>query len=102
VRFPFSNLSQSKVRPAVCLARASRADWILAQITSKEYGDRAAIKIIDQDFASGGLKLDSFVRPGKLFTCEQSLLIASVGALNDASLRRILDAVVKLFQASRP
>ena len=34
VRFPFSYLSQSKLRPAVCLADAGRGDWLLCQITS--------------------------------------------------------------------
>ena len=34
VPFPFSDLSQFKVRPAVCLANAGRGDWILCQITS--------------------------------------------------------------------
>lgn len=32
--FPFSDLSESKVRPAVVLARANKSDWILCQITS--------------------------------------------------------------------
>ena len=39
VPFPFSDLSQSKVRPAVCLADAGRGDWALCQITSSPYGD---------------------------------------------------------------
>ncbi len=39
VRFPFSDLSQSKIRPAVCLADAGRGDWGLCQITSNAYGD---------------------------------------------------------------
>jgi mRNA interferase MazF len=29
VRFPFSDLSQAKLRPAVVLADAGRGDWIL-------------------------------------------------------------------------
>ncbi len=37
--FPFSDLSESKVRPAVVLARANKSDWILCQITSNPYGD---------------------------------------------------------------
>ena len=43
VPFPFSDLSQSKVRPAVCLAAAGRGDWVLCQITSSAYGDPAAV-----------------------------------------------------------
>jgi mRNA interferase MazF len=38
VHFPFSDLSQSKLRPAVVLAEAGRGDWLLCQITSKSYG----------------------------------------------------------------
>jgi len=34
VKFPFSDLSSSKLRPAVVLAAAGRDDWILCQITS--------------------------------------------------------------------
>ena len=39
VRFPFSDPSQSKLRPAVVLAGAGRGDWLLCQITSKPYSD---------------------------------------------------------------
>jgi mRNA interferase MazF len=35
IPFPFSDLSQSKIRPALVLANAERGDWILCQITSK-------------------------------------------------------------------
>jgi hypothetical protein len=45
VPFPFSDLSQSKVRPAVCLADAGRGDWVLCQITSSPYGDPMAIPL---------------------------------------------------------
>lgn len=44
VRFPFSDLSQTKLHPAVVLAEAGRGDWILCQVTSKSYGDVRAIK----------------------------------------------------------
>jgi len=39
VPFPFSDLSQAKLRPAVALAHAGRGDWILCQVTSNPYGD---------------------------------------------------------------
>ena len=35
VPFPFSDLSQAKLRPAVVLADAGRGDWILCQITEQ-------------------------------------------------------------------
>jgi hypothetical protein len=46
VPFPFSDLSTSKVRPAVCLADAGRGDWVLCQITSSPYGDPSAVPLV--------------------------------------------------------
>ena len=68
VRFPFSDLSKSKLRPAVVLADAGRGDRVLCQITSKPYGDARAIPLEASAFASGSLRVTSYVRPGKLFT----------------------------------
>lgn len=79
VRFPFSDLSQSKLRPAVVLAHADRGDWILCQVTSKPYGDARAVEITDSDFATGGLRVVSYARPAKLFTAHQSLFSAEAG-----------------------
>jgi mRNA interferase MazF len=98
VPFPFSNLSQSKVRPAVCLADAGRGDWVLCQITSSPYGDPAAIPLDAPDFTSGGLLVASFARPGKLFTAHAKLIVRSVGLLTPAAFARVLSAVVAIFQ----
>ena len=35
VPFTFSDLSQTKRRPAVVLAAAGQGDWVLCQVTSK-------------------------------------------------------------------
>ena len=43
VHFPFSDLTASKLRPAVVLAEAGRGDWILCQITSKFSAVRDAV-----------------------------------------------------------
>lgn len=100
VPFPFSDLSQSKLRPAVCLADVGRGDWVLCQVTSNAYGDHSAIPLDAADFASGTLKVASFARPGKLFTANAGLMVRSVGILTTASLDRILSAVAALFRPS--
>ena len=52
IPFPFSDLSQAKLRPAVVLADVGRGDWILCQVTSNPYGDSRAIMLTDASFAS--------------------------------------------------
>ena len=59
VRFPFSDLSTSKLRPAVVLAGVGRGDWILCQITSRPYADTDAIPLRNGSFVTGSLGLDS-------------------------------------------
>jgi mRNA interferase MazF len=56
VPFPFSDLSASKLRPALVLADAGRDDWICLQITSNPYGDPVAIELTESDFPQGALQ----------------------------------------------
>lgn len=99
VRFPFSDLSQTKLRPAVVLADVGRGDAVLCQVTSKPYGDDGAVTLDDTDFASGSLNLTSYARPGKLFTASSELITAEVGTLKPETLTQIVNAVVTLLRA---
>ncbi len=99
VRFPFSDLSRTKLRPAVVLANAGRGDFVLCQVTSKPYGDSTAVALSATAFASGSLRATSYARPGKLFTASSDLITASVGALTPEALTEIADAVVALVRA---
>jgi mRNA interferase MazF len=98
VRFPFSDLTDSKLRPAVVLADAGRDDWILCQITSQQYTDTSATKIVDGDFVTGSLLKTSYARPTKLFTANTGIMTKAVGDLKDEKLDKILLAVISLFK----
>jgi mRNA interferase MazF len=100
VRFPFSDLSETKLRPAVLLANAERGDWVLCQVTSKPYGDTRAIVIEARGFASGSLRLVSYARPGKIFTANQSLIVGQAGVLKAELCNTITDSVVALLRGA--
>ena len=102
VQFPFSDLSATKLRPAVVLADAGRGDWILCQITSNPYADTTAVPIADSDFTTGSLQRASFARPGKLFTANASLIATEVGRLKSEKHRQIVAAVVALLEGHAP
>ncbi len=99
VHFPFSDLSSSKLRPAVVLARAGGTDWILCQVTSNPYGDPAAVSLPASSFASGGLGRESVARPGKVFTANQSLFVRAVGSLTAVAHRDLVSSVIRVLQA---
>ncbi len=97
VYFPFSDLTSSKLRPAVVLADVGRDDWVLCQVTSNSYGDARAIGMESADFTSGSLHRASFARPGKLFTAHASLIAGRAGVLNLDKFSAIRDAVVSVI-----
>lgn len=100
VPFPFSDLSQAKLRPAVVLAESGRGDWILCQVTSNPYGDVQAIKLTDVSFATGSLRTTSYARPGKLFTANRDLMTAQVGMLKANVFKQIVEAVIAILRTS--
>lgn len=102
VSFPFSDLSQTKLRPAVVLAGAGRGDWVLCQITSNPYADTRAVLLENSSFSIGSLRVVSYARPGKLFTANESLITSEIGTLTGDIFERVLEAVVTLLRPSVP
>ncbi len=99
VRFPFSDLTSAKLRPAVVLADVGRGDYVLLQVTSKPYADPRAIALGAEAFAAGALPVVSYARPGKLFTANDHLVASILGHLSEESRRRVVEAVVTLLRA---
>ena len=98
VRFPFSDLSASKLRPAVVLAEAGRGDRVLVQVTSNPYADPRAVELTESSFAHGSLERTSYARPGKLFTASESLVVRSVGDLTPDAAESVRAAVIRLIR----
>jgi mRNA interferase MazF len=97
VTFPFSDLSQTKLRPALVLANAQRNDWILCQITSQSYFDTQAIVIEATDYREGFLSKTSYVRPNKIFTANEQLIKKQVASLTSAKHHEIITRIQKIL-----
>ena len=95
--FPFSDLSNSKKRPAVVVASAGRGDWILCQITSNPYSDANSIPLDSSNFVRGGLQIRSYARPAKLFTANESLIISEAGQITADALQSVRNRIIILL-----
>ncbi len=83
VRYPFSNLSGSKVRPAVVVNDAHISqDVIIVPLTSK-VSPLLAGEFVLADWKAAGLNVPSAVKRG-IYTVHQSLVMKSIGKLSDA------------------
>ena len=98
VPFPFSDLTQAKRRPALVLAELEGDDLILCQITSRAVSDGYAVSLSDRDFAQGGLRLESYIRPNRLFTADSAIVLYRVGSLARTKLTEVVDRVVSILR----
>ncbi|HEV7375194.1 MAG TPA: type II toxin-antitoxin system PemK/MazF family toxin [Pyrinomonadaceae bacterium] len=83
VHYPFSNLSGSKVRPAIVVNTSHISqDIIVVPLTSKT-SPLLAGEFILADWNKAGLNVPSAVKRG-LYTVQQNLVAKSIGKLSDA------------------
>ena len=96
--FPFSDLSASKKRPALVIATLEGEDLILCQITSQLRQDKYSIVLINSDFKQGNLKVESNIRPNKLFTADKSLIQYKIGSIKDKKLKEVVDSICNIIR----
>jgi mRNA interferase MazF len=97
IPFPFSDLSGSKKRPAFVIADLPGDDIILCQITSKHNSDPFAVLLKSGDFSKGALPADSFIRPNKIFTADENLMLSVAGHLSDVKIHEVLNAIISII-----
>lgn len=98
VPFPFSDLTQSKRRPALVVAELEGDDLILCQITSQQTRDRYAISIDENDFETGTLKQKSNVRPNRIFTVDRQIILYRVGNLKPEKVNAVIEKIVEILR----
>jgi len=97
VPFPFSDLSSAKRRPALVLVDLKGDDLILCQITSQNARDDIAISIDATDVDNGALNVISNVRPNRLFTADENIVLYSVGRLKNDKLSEVVTCVINML-----
>jgi mRNA interferase MazF len=80
VRYPFSDLTSAKVRPAIVVSRLDRSsDYLIVPLTSR-ISSLALGEFELADWRAAGLNVPSVVKRG-VYTIHSSLIIKSLGRL---------------------
>lgn len=98
--FPFTDLSQSKIRPAVIIAYAGNPrtpNWIMCEVTTSPRILASDITIDQSDMRIGTIRAGSRARTNQIMTLSESLFIRRIGHLTDAKTDEILAEVRGLF-----
>lgn len=99
MHFPFSNLADSKKRPALVLASLKGTDRIVCQITTNATIDDYSITLDSRDFSRGSLSKSSIIRPNKIFTADESIILYKAGSLKHTKIKEIEEKIVNIFRA---
>ena len=94
VRFPFSDLTSAKVRPAIIVGAAVRGDLLVVPLTSRT-GGLVAGEFAITDWRAAGLNVASVVKRG-IYTVHTSIVLKSVGHLPFADAGR-LDSSLRIW-----
>ena len=88
VRFPFSDLTSAKVRPAIVVSATHPSqDLLIVPLTSRT--DRLQPgEFVMQDWQAAGLNVPSAVKRG-VFTIQQSLVIRTLGSISGPDEREV-------------
>ena len=97
IPFPRIDPAAGKRRPALVIADLPGADLILCQITSRAHSDAFSIPLDSSDFERGQLAQPSFIRPQRLFTVEQHVILHSVGKVTTAKFDEVFKKTRALF-----
>jgi hypothetical protein len=66
-------------------------------ITKNPYADPDVITLEGKDFESGNLPIDpSYIRPSRLFTGEDKLVMLSSGRINAPKLTEVVEKVTEI------
>lgn len=88
VQYPFSDLSNSKIRPAVVVGDPhSSQDVLIVPFTSRTTRLLAG-EFVLADWAVEGLKVKTAVKRG-IFTIQSNLILRSVGKLSTADAQQL-------------
>ncbi len=97
VRYPFSDLSAPKIRPAVVVGAIDRSpDYLIVPLTSRS-GRLGQGEFVLADWAAAGLNLKSVIKRG-VYTVHDNLILKSVGRLSVQDARQIEQSLRQWFE----
>jgi mRNA interferase MazF len=101
VPFPFTDLSATKVRPAVVISAVEHGDDVVLAFISSNVSRHEPfdikIKNTDRNFNKTGLKGDSLLRIAKLATLDRKIILGELGIWGAEHLKQAKTNLKKLF-----
>jgi mRNA interferase MazF len=94
--FPYTDLSQRKLRPCLVLSEQMMDDVILCQITSQRSRKDAYTIGLKKEQCGSTLMIDSYVRSNMIFTAHTSQIVKKIGAVPDTIYKKVVAKIIEI------
>ena len=99
--FPFTDLSSSKVRPALIISNSLKGGDIvvvfISSIKTKQLQKTdIAINSLGKTFSQTGLKTDSVIKIGKIATLDSKIILGEIGNI-DLNIEKEISKKLKIL-----
>ncbi len=101
VKFPFSDASTTKLRPALIISNNrinKTGDYLLMQVTARLRGDNLSLSINERNFTGSPLLKQSELRLHKIFILNNSLIAGNITNVSSDFMRTVISELIKLIQ----
>jgi len=96
--FPYTDLSNRKLRPCLVLSDEMGDDVLLCQITSKKIRkDQYTIEIKKDETRDGSLQINSYIRSNMIFTASQSQIVKKICSIKDIHYKKVTDIIINII-----
>lgn len=99
--YPFSNLQEKKVRPAIVVSNdnfnRTCSDCIAVPLTSALKESPFSVSITQKDMKNGKLIKSSEIRIDKIFSVEKRLIQMKIGNVNDFFFDKLKNELLEIF-----
>ena len=97
--FPYTDLSNRKLRPCLVISDKMGEDILLCQITSQRIRkDKYSVEIKQNNTIDGSLQIDSYIRANMIFTASEVLIIRKICMIKDKQYKEVVNIVNNLIR----
>ena len=105
VQFPFTDLTQTKLRPALVLHANLNLDeitlcFISSQNINNLSSEEFAILTSDEGFRETGLRISSKIRVTRIVTLQSRLIMRRLGKSNNQQIKQLNNIMKQVFKIS--
>lgn len=96
--FPYTGMSNRKLRPCLVISDEMGEDILLCQITSRKIRrDSYSVALGKNDTVGGSLQIDSYIRANMIFTASKRQIFKKICRVKNTHYRKVVETICRLI-----